>query len=407
MLDQRRRSAITNPAHAASHHAARFSLAIGGPLYDLYRRARLLEPPIELLERRLAAVVAVAWLPLLVLSLIDGKALTGTRIPFLLDLNVHARLLIALPMLVAAEPLIHRSLRAIVRQFVDRELIAQDDLERFESLIDSTARMRNSRLAEGGLLILSTVLAYSLGRTHWSNRPALWYLDVDANGRQVLNAAGWWYSLVSINLFRFVILRWYYRLAIWYRFLWRTSRLSLRLNPLHPDRAGGLAFLDQSVIALTMVFVAQAIAIASEIGARVLQDGMVIQRVPPELIAVPVIFVVIAALPLAFFSPALVRAGFRGVLDYGTLSSRYVDAFRARWMSRHAAEKADLLGNADIQSLADLASGYDVAHGIRLIPIAPRLLLAFVGANALPFLPFLLSVVPLKELLGRLVNVVL
>ena len=102
MLDQRRRSAISSPTRAASHHVARFSLAIGGPLYDLYRRARLLDPPIELLERRVAAVVAVAWLPLLLLSLIDGKAVAGVRVPFVMDFSVHARLLIALPLMVAA-----------------------------------------------------------------------------------------------------------------------------------------------------------------------------------------------------------------------------------------------------------------------------------------------------------------
>ena len=407
MLDQRRRSAITNPAHAASHHAARFSLAIGGPLYDLYRRARLLEPPIELLERRLAAVVAVAWLPLLVLSLIDGKAVAGVRVPFVMDFSVHARLLIALPLMVAAEPLVHRSLRLVVRQFVDRDLIAQNELARFEDIIDATVRMRNSRLVEAGLLILSTVLALSFRRDQWSIRPSLWYVDVDANGRSVLAPGGWWYTLVSLNLFRFVILRWYYRLAIWYRFLWRTSRLSLRLNPLHPDRAGGLGFLDHSVIALMPVFVAQAIAVASEIGGRVVQDGMIVSRFPPELVAIPIIFAAIAASPLAFFSPALIRAGFHGVIDYGTLSSRYVDEFRTRWMSRHATERPELLGTPDIQTLADVANAYQVANGFRLIPISPRLLLAFVGANALPFLPFLLSIVPLKELLARLVNVVL
>src|SRR3954470_19191010 len=72
-----------------SDRFARFSLTIGGPLYRLYQRARLLDPPIEHLERRLIAVLAVTWLPLFFLSLADGKAFGGSRIPFILDLNAQ------------------------------------------------------------------------------------------------------------------------------------------------------------------------------------------------------------------------------------------------------------------------------------------------------------------------------
>lgn len=403
----RRTTAIANAARDASHHTGRFSLTIGGPLYGLYRRVRLLDPPVELLERRLVAVVALAWLPLLLLSLVDGTTVTGARVPFVLDLGVHSRLLLALPMMIAAEPAIHRSFRLIVRQFVDRALIAQNDLGHFQRLIDVTVRMRNSVVAEAAIFGFSTMLAYWLRRDHWPTRPGMWYLGVDADGHAVLDLAGWWYSLVSLNLFRFVVLRWCYRLAIWYWFLWRTSRLSLRLNPLHPDRAGGLAFLEWSLTAFTPVFVAQAIAVAGEIGSRVLQDGMSLSRFQLDLLGFPLILAVVAALPLAFFSPRLVRSGFHGVMDYGTLSSRYVDEFRNRYMSRHARRYADILGSADIQSLADLANAYDVPHGIRAYPAGARALLVLIVVNALPFLPLALTVIPLKELIHRLAGVLL
>lgn len=327
--------------------------------------------------------------------------------PFLLDLGAQSRLIIALPMVVAAEPLVHRSFRLIVRQFVDCELIPGNELGRFERLIDSTVRMRNSRVAEALILVLSTVLAYTVRPDHWSLRSGMWYLEFDASGQPVLNAAGWWYALVSLNLFRFVVLRWCYRLAIWYTFLWRTSRLPLGLNPLHPDRAGGLGFLEWSLTGFAPIFMAQAIAVAGEIGSRVLQDHVPFQRFQLDLIGFPFVLVAVAALPLGFFSPRLLRAGFRGVLDYGALSARYVDDFQARWMSRHPTRSTELLGSADIQSLADLANAYDVAHGIRAFPAGPRALLASLVLNALPFLPLALTVVPLKDLIQRLLGVLL
>src|SRR4029078_5657461 len=95
-------------------------------------------------ERRLIAVIAVTWLPLFLLSLVDGKAFGGTRIPFALDLNVQTRFIVAPPMLVAAEPLVHRWMRTIVRQFVDRGIVIRGELSRFDAIIDSTITMRNS-----------------------------------------------------------------------------------------------------------------------------------------------------------------------------------------------------------------------------------------------------------------------
>jgi len=405
MTPPRTATRIANPTRAASHHVARFSLVIGGPLYELYRRARLLDPPIDLVMRRLAVVVAILWLPLLLFTVISGKATGGTSVPFLFDLGVQIQLLLALPMLIVAEPIVHRSLRLVVRQFADRGLIAGADLERFERLVDETIRLRNSVFAEAALLVLSTVIAYAFRRDHWSLRTGLWSLDVDAGGRPVLNVAGWWYTLVSLNVFRFVLLRWYYRLAIWYTFLWRTSRLSLHLNPLHPDRAGGLAFLGQSLVALTPVFVAQTLTIAGAIGGRVLHDRTL--AFPTEVLGFPLMFAVIAGLPFAFFSPRLIRAGFHGPLDYGRLSSRYVDGFRARWMRGDSDRARELLGSADIQSLADLSSAYDVVDGVRALPVELRPVLVFVAATALPFLPLVLTVIPLKELLSRLAGVVL
>src|SRR5262245_21473173 len=54
-----------------------FSLVQGGPLFQLYRRARLSNDALELLRRRVLAVLLLTWLPLLLLSLIDGYALGG------------------------------------------------------------------------------------------------------------------------------------------------------------------------------------------------------------------------------------------------------------------------------------------------------------------------------------------
>jgi hypothetical protein len=49
-----------------------FSLVLGGPLYQLYLRTRLARAPIELLHRRIIAFVLITWVPLWLLTAIEG-----------------------------------------------------------------------------------------------------------------------------------------------------------------------------------------------------------------------------------------------------------------------------------------------------------------------------------------------
>jgi len=50
------------------------SLVLGGSLYQLYRRSRLSTDDLGQLHRRILAIALVAWLPLVFLSLLDGRA---------------------------------------------------------------------------------------------------------------------------------------------------------------------------------------------------------------------------------------------------------------------------------------------------------------------------------------------
>ena len=57
--------------------AEEFSLVVGGPLYQMYVRSRLLKPPAGLPERRIAAFIVLTWLPLVLLTLASGTAVSA------------------------------------------------------------------------------------------------------------------------------------------------------------------------------------------------------------------------------------------------------------------------------------------------------------------------------------------
>lgn len=388
---------------------SRFSLALDGPLYRLYVRWHLLAPPVRLTQRRIAAFVAVTWLPLLALTLIEGRALGGARVPFLADLGAQIRLLVALPLLVAAEPIVHWRIAKTVRPFLERGIVAPEDRAAFGSIVETSIRLRGSVVVEIALLAVTTILGVWLRGDLWGARTDIWYAVHDAHGGVALTAAGWWYAIVSLNLFRFVLVRWYFRLLIWYEFLWRTSRLRLQLNPLHPDRAGGLGFLAGSLIALSPVFLAQTVTVAGSIAGRIIQDGIPLEAFVFEIVALPLILAIIATLPLGFFAAALLRSSFDGAHEFGRLATRYVDDFRRRWIVGEdgAGTKEQLLGSPDIQSLADLGNAYETVRGVRALPVGFRSFIDLVLVLALPFLPLALTKVPLEELLRRLLEKVI
>jgi hypothetical protein len=351
--------------------------------------------------RDLLVAVALTWLPLFVITLVEGRAIGGVREPFLDDLNAQIRLLVALPLLIGAEPLLHCRSHYIVRPFIDRGLVTPADRLRFEECIEHAERQRSSILMRVALALGSTALAGWIWHQAWSVRGGVWYLSANTSGEATLTVGGWWYVFVSLNVFRFALLRWYHSVAIWYHFLWQVSRLQLNLNPLHPDRAGGLGFLALSIPALGLGFLAQTIALAGRIGGRILHDGSSLDQFIPEMSVTPVLLTVVSVVPLVFFSVAITKLRLKGSVDYGGLATEYVDDFRRRWMRDPKAHDDSLLGTSDIQSLADLSNSFQVVTSIRLLPVSLPVMFGHALLLAAPFLPLALTKLPFDELIRR------
>ncbi|HEY7159654.1 MAG TPA: hypothetical protein VH815_00280, partial [Acidobacteriota bacterium] len=84
-----------------------FSLVLGGPLYQLLRRSHLTDTAEGLVHRRMIAFIVITWLPLLILTAIEGSAWSGRKVPFLYDIDSQARFLLALPLMIYAELIVH------------------------------------------------------------------------------------------------------------------------------------------------------------------------------------------------------------------------------------------------------------------------------------------------------------
>lgn len=384
-----------------------FSLVLGGPLYQLFRRAHLSGDALDLLRRRIVVLSLLAWLPLALLAGFEGRLLPGTAtVPFLLDVEVHVRYLLAVPLMVVAELVVHQRMRAVLQQFLGRKLVPEAVRAQFDAAVASVARLRNSVLAE----ILIIAFVYGVGMfVVWRNYVALdantWYATTSAAGSR-LSLAGMWYGYVSLPLFQFLLLRWYFRVFIWARFLWQVSRIELKLVPTHPDRVGGLGFLANTAYAFLPLALAHGAVLAGMLANRILHLGAKLPEFKAEIVLMLFFVQFLVFGPLFAFAAQLARAKRTGLGEYGSLAARYVREFDGKWLRGGAAPDEPLVGTADLQSLADLGNSFEVVKGMRLAPVTRDAILQLAAATLLPVVPLLLTMMPWDELLKRLFGMV-
>ena len=384
-----------------------FSLVLGGPIFQLLRRSYLTDDALGLVQRRIIVISLFSWLPLLVLSALEGKVLGGSvAVPFLLDLEVHVRFLAAIPLLIGAELIVHRRMRFVAKQFLERHLIPESAMTRFDAAIESLFRLRNSVLAEVLLMAFVYVIGILIVWRHYmALETATWYATPSVEGSQ-LSLAGVWYGYVSLPIFQFLLCRWYYRVFIWARFLWQVSRIDLSLVPTHPDRVGGLGFVSQTVYGFIPLLIAHGALLAGLLGNRIYYLKATLPSFVLEMLILVVFLMCVVLGPLLVFAPQLAQAKRIALREYGMLAERYVREFDAKWLRGGAPADEPLVGSADIQSLADLGNSFEVVRTMRIIPFTKEAIIQLAVVTVAPAAPLVLTMMSLEEILKKLLGIV-
>ncbi|MBK7592157.1 MAG: hypothetical protein IPI27_12990 [Betaproteobacteria bacterium] len=385
-----------------------FSLVSGGPLYQLLRRTRLSDDELQFTSRRVLVVAMIAWLPLALLSVMEGNGWrSGETLGFLQDMEVHARMLVAIPLFMLAEVWAHRQIPPVIRTFVHDGLVTDATRPSFEAAIDSAIRLRNSVVAE--LLLVGFVYAVGVAvvwRTQFALDVNTWYAVVDGELLRP-TMAGRWFAWVSMPIFLFLFLRWCFRLFIWTRFLWQVARLDLDLEPTHPDGLAGLHFLVLSERAYRPVLFAMGSVLSGMMANRILYTGAALADFKLEIFAAVVLLLLTVLGPLLVFMPNLRNVRRRGITEYGSIGQRYAREFRRKWIGGGQTTSEPLLGSGDIQSLADLHNAYEVVDKIPMFPFSWRNLTLPTVTVLLPVAPLLLTTFSVEELIDRLLGMLL
>jgi hypothetical protein len=205
---------------------------------------------------------------------------------------------------------------------------------------------------------------------------------------------------VSLPILLFLILGWLWRLILWGRFLFKVSRLELRMIPSHPDGSAGLKFAGISLQSLSLGPCALGAILAGTIANRILDQGATLLSFRVTILGFIVVMLALTAGPLLSFTPKLVKAMHRGALEYGAMARAVGRHWERRWLSREIADET--LHAADFTATNSLYGIVSHVYTMNVVPVEWRNLVTVAFASVIPFIPVALIEVSPMELFHKL-----
>ena len=383
------------------HKTARqipISLIRGGSFYWVQQKARLIRPHAWDLHRRVPFAVAVAWLPLVVLAAMHG-GIPDLR-ALLVDYRVHARVFIAIPLLLFGQITMETGFREMAQQFLDANIVRVQDLSRFRAIMQTTRRLRDAKLPEAiAFVLVYAQVAYFLESGRY--RAAEWAVDAASNS---LTPAGYYSALVAQPLFLALLAIAAWKWVIWVYVLRQISRLPLQLDATNGDETAGLGFLGEVPRAFMPLVLAVSAVIGSSWRSQMLAGQLTLEALRWPAVVFAAIMLLIFLLPLALFTPALMREKRVSTHRYGSIQHLFSLQFREKWARHRNEHLQELLGVPDFSALADLSSGFKNFEQMLVYPFRKNTIFALLGALALPLIPVVTTQIPLREILKELVS---
>jgi hypothetical protein len=351
------------------------------------------------LRRRAATLALVAWLPLVVVTALQrGAGDVDAWLTPLLDVRIISRYLIALPAHVHAEPMFIGRLSGIVMHFQRAGFVRRADAVRFSRMLARSRALLHHHFVE--VVILLLVLGFSARLLSPGTTPsaARWQLQRITENPRLSADAHWWLALVSQPLLLIFIARWLWRSLVWSRTLRCIARFDLSLVPAHPDRAGGLLFVAQSIAALAPLGFALACGLAGAIAGSTSPQPFTTMTLMGAMGALLGIMLIIAVGPLCWLSTPVRASQLRGIVEYGELAVRVGRRFEARWLRERRFVTSEALSAQDFSATVDLYDVVSAVYSVRIVPVKMRSLFKLVASTVIPFLPLLLTLVPVQDL---------
>ncbi|HTR04008.1 MAG TPA: hypothetical protein VMN82_12485 [Thermoanaerobaculia bacterium] len=382
------------------------SLVRDDPPFRALRTARLIPREGLGLARRAVFFTLLAWLPLAIWAAAAGRALPGGQAPaaepLLEHFGVHARCLIAIPLLILAQGLAHGTTTRLLPWFVRSGVVPSERVPQFREVVHGVIRLRNGAIP--WIVIAGLTIAWTAVGPVARDADALVWAAEGAAPATHFGFGGWWFLYVARPIYIVLALAWVWRLVLLTVLLRRATKIGLDLVPTHPDRLGGLGFVERFATMFGPVAFAFSAVLASEWAHQVLYHDLSVKALRAPAIAFLVAAVLVFLAPLAVFGPALAATKKKALLEYGALVGRHGELVRRRWILRETVGDDEILHAPEIGPVADAVSLFDAVKAMRPMPIGKPALLAVVVPALVPMVAVFALKVPIGQLLGKLLH---
>ncbi len=356
------------------------------------------------------AGICFAWLPLLILTAIEGTVYAGPSMPFLQDVAMHARILIALPVLILIRSVIDIKTTAVLKYMTESLLDAEEQQKMLSVTLPRMRQLACSSMTEIILILVVVVSALSLIEsgtyTELLGGSTSWKLLNTQDG-SVMSLAGKWAAFISVPFFQFLLLQWLWRYIVWIILLYHFSKAPLKLLPTHADRSAGLGIIILAQRSFSAIFFAGSMVISGQLIVLIMNspnDILLIQRV---VIGYIILSLLLLLLPLLFFIGKLVKTKQNGLLHLSKLGTEMSRTFENDWLTDIPFEKRIESRLVDPSMAYDYSSMYDVLQQLRVVPVTVRDIVSLVLSIAIPFLPILFGYFSAAEVLQKIIGLLL
>ena len=376
-----------------------FSLVRGGPFYHAQQALGLIGPDRWNLGKRVVFALVIGWVPLVILTAIFDPHLL---ISLLRDYRVYARVVIAIPVLLAGQALMESRFRIIEQQVRSAKLLGPDDLAYIDGMFATLARWGNSWLPE--LVII--VVVYLNTAALWHERVAEhWAWAVIGSGASThITPAGWYFGLVSQAIYRFLVGLCLWKWLLETIYLFKLSRLDLKLVATHPDHHGGIGFLGLAPMGFAPIAFALSAAIGSNWRDQILHDGAQLTTFKIPAVVLLAVILIMALGPLVFFIPRLAKLRRSGIMQYGILAQIHSTDFHEKWILHRAGHEEEFLAAPEASTLTDYGASYENIESMQPFPFDKGAFISLALAVVVPLIPAILAQIPLAVVLKDLLQ---
>jgi hypothetical protein len=380
------------------------SLVRGDILYRLQRRIGLIPPDGPGIGRRALFWSLFAWLPIALWAWYTGRALPPAVVqePLLGHFGIHVRFLVAVPLFILAEGMAHGLTMQLLPYFVQSGVVPEREMARFREVLAGITKLRDTAMP--WIAILAFVVA-ALTITDIVREPheAAWALEGDGSARH-LGFGVLWFLYVGRPIYLTLLIGWVWRVILMFLLFRGVASLDLAIVPTHPDRAGGLGFLERFPKAFAPVVLAAGAVLAAGWAHDVVYHGVSVQSLRLPMIAFVVTALLVFLSPLLVFAGPLLKARKQALLDYGALVGGHGRLVRERWIEGRDVKGDAILNAPELGPVADTVSLYEAVKAMRVVPLGKASVAPILLAAAAPMLVVLAIEVPVKDILKMLMK---